>query len=282
MTEKIAIELQEKALVALSKNKGFRFIETFFPYTSGEIGPYYVQSGDIMRNAFDYKQAVLDMALAAKRIFWKDGTSEIVSGGETRDWIFSNPTAIQLGLPSAMLYKDGKIVGADIKGKKVLHIADSNNEGSSPRDHWIPIIRKNDGVINEILFYVDRLEDGVNVMQKLGLEAYAIAPLDEHAWDFLLKLKESGVTHEIYQQLRERGTTKEERDAWARAMLRSEKGLGRLAELFNDENSREKVKSMIVRGYADMTEEILDELRKRKKPGISVSEWFLGREFRKK
>ena len=161
--------IQQRGLDILARHKGgFQFTNTFFPYTSGEIGPYYVQSGVVQNDGMDYYHAISDMSALVERTICRDCLSQIViSGGETRDWIFSNPVSVHLSrehnksIPSVMLYKDGKTVGADIKGKELVHIADLNNEGSSPRDYWKPIIEKAGGTVKHIFFYVDRMEEGV-------------------------------------------------------------------------------------------------------------------------
>ena len=145
MTE-VDREMQIRNLTAFAKSPGsFDFTPTFFPYTSGEIGPYYVQSAAIMTNGNDYKIACQDIASMVKNAMG-EGFNGIISGGESRDWCFSLSVSEILGLPPAMIYKkDGsgqcKTIGADMKGKIVAHVADLNNEGSSPRDMWVPTIK---------------------------------------------------------------------------------------------------------------------------------------------
>ena len=182
---------QEEALLELAKNGGFRFTEKWFPYTSGWIGPYYVQSCDILKTGRGVQIAAHSIMTVIEEI---DETIDVITGGESRDWPFAACIAEKIGVGLCMIYKDGKMVGADLKGKKVLHVADLNNEGSSPRDLWIPAIRNAGGIINDIVFLVDRLEDGVQEMEKLGLNSHAVIPLNEDAWNFL---KEEGFVTEI-------------------------------------------------------------------------------------
>ncbi len=197
---------QEEALLELVKNGGFRFTEKWFPYTSGWIGPYYVQSADILKTGRGVQIATHSIMSVIEQI---DETVDVISGGESRDWPFAACVAEKLGVGLCMIYKDGKMVGADLKGKRVLHVADLNNEGSSPRDMWIPVIRKAGGIINDIIFLVDRLEDGVEEMGKLNLNSHAVIPLNENAWNFL---KEEGfVTEEILRSLIEYW---ENRESW--------------------------------------------------------------------
>lgn len=191
---------QKETLLELAKNGGFKFTDKWFPYTSGWIGPCYVQSMDVCKTAVGFAGAIHGiMSIVEQIIRDSDQAIDIISGGESRDWPFSFPVAEKLGVAPLMIYKDGKMLGADVKNKKVLHVADLNNEGSSPRDKWIPAIRGAGGTITDIVFYVDRLEDGAEEMKKLGLNAHAVISLNEDAWNFL---KEEGfITEEILSSL---------------------------------------------------------------------------------
>lgn len=264
-------EVQKRNLVALSRNKGFQFTPTFFPYTSGKIGPYYVQSGDVMKTGDDFGQAMDDMTAMAARIIGENRDKYVISGGQTRDWIFSNAIGARLKLPTVMIYEDGKTVGANMKGKLVLPIADLNNEGSSPRDKWIPAIRKAGGDSSQILFYVDRLEEGVGVMKSLGLESYSAIPLDSTAWDILQSTPGSGVTPEIYKQLQKR---MEDMDGWAKAMLRSSEGLETLVALLASGKTREKGLKILNVGYPDIKDEIVEKLTSPTSEWSGVQRWL--------
>ncbi|MEK6873820.1 MAG: hypothetical protein AABW91_03165 [Nanoarchaeota archaeon] len=255
--------LQEKHLGILVKNGSFQFSDSFFPYTSGEIGPYYVQSADIMKDGNDYAEAVKDMvklitsSIPFSKIF--DYSNNVISGGESRDWIFSFPVAARLNAPHVMIYKDGKMLGPSLKDKYVIHVADLNNEGSSPRDKWVPAIRNSGGKIENILFYVDRMEDGVKVMQDLGLESHSLVPLDKNAWDYL---KSKGiVNNDVYKNLINR---MEDKHSWAINMLRSRKGFGKLVELFKDPKSLAKAAKIVNKGYPDLKDELDKKLRENK------------------
>ena len=250
------VELQEDNLRILVRNGGFQFSDTFFPYTSGQIGPYYVNSESVMKTSGDYFLAVKYFADLINSVINK-WEFDVISGGESRDWIFSNEVALRLGKSSVMIYKDRKIIPHvdDLRGKRVVHVADLNNEGSSPRDIWIPALRNAGATVKNILFYVDRLEDGVGVMKSLELRSEAVVPLNEHAWNYL---KQQDVLNEqIYKNLRER---MEDKDAWARAMLRSEKGFARFRELINNSKTYVKAIKVIEVGYPDLKQEIMDRL----------------------
>ena len=249
-------ENQKKHIGMLYINGGFEFIDTFFPYTSGKIGPYFVQSAGIMRRGTDFFEAIRDMSyLVSKQINPNDEV--VISGGEKRDWIFSMPVATNLMYPHSMLCKDGKILGADMNEMNVFHVADLNNNGSSPRNMWIPMIKKAGGDIQNIFFYVDRFEEGVKVIQDIGLRSDSLIQLDGHAWDYLKSIY--GVGEDIYFNLMER---MEDRDAWAREMLRSDRGLTRLAEIY--QKTPDKAIKILNVGYPDLREELSQRLAREK------------------
>jgi len=193
-------KFQKENLLLLANSGGFKFTDKWFPYTSGCIGPYYVQSMDICKNGSDFQFAIQSIMTIAEQIV-RDSNEpiDVASGGESRDWPLSFPIAEKLGVAPLMIYKDGKMLGPDIRGRRVLHIADLNNEGSSPRDKWVPAIRNAGGIITDIIFYVDRLEDGVQVMKDLGLTSHAVIPLNDESWKILAE--ENFVSKEIYDSL---------------------------------------------------------------------------------
>ena len=175
MSNDLKLEIQRRNLDALARSPGgFQFTRTFVPYTSFEIGPYYVQSAAIMQDGLAYSMACNNLADLARPIV-DNGKDWVITGGESRDWCFSGPVAQMLGLPHTMIYKRDetgqcKTIGASLKGKKAFHVADLNNEGSSPEGMWVPTIRQAGGTIDHIVFYVDRLESGVEEMKKLACQ----------------------------------------------------------------------------------------------------------------
>lgn len=267
-------EMQKRNLAALAKSPGgFQFTNTFFPYTSGEIGPYYVQSAAILSDGIAYARACNDMAARIKAVV-VDNFDGIISGGESRDWCFSGPVAQILGLPYTMIYKTDetgqcKVIGASMKGRKVIHVADLNNEGSSPRDMWVPTIRGAGGRIDHIFFYVDRLESGVEEMRKLGLRSHAIIPLDGNAWQYLQEI--GIVSPDVYRSLCAR---MENKDAWAEAMLRSDAGLETLVALLASTKTREKGRKILDVGYSDIKGEIIDRLKAKRAVCPGIDRWL--------
>ena len=253
MDNTIKLQLQDRNLEALIRNGAFKFSDGFFLYTSGQIGPYFIQSIDITKNGLDYSNAIEDLSYLILDEIGRENFN-VISGGESRDWDFSNPVAVDLMLPHAKLYKDKEPIGADMTGKKVLHIADLNNEGSSVRDSWYPQIKNAGGNISDVVFYVDRLEDGKDVVEKLGLKSHAVVSLDINAWQHLLDYNH--VTKEQYASLANRSEIG--KDNWARNMLRERTDL--LKTYLENSNNRAKALKVITKGYPDMREELIDRL----------------------
>jgi orotate phosphoribosyltransferase len=250
-------EMQERGLLALHRNGGFKFTHTFFPYTSGQIGNYFIQSVDVTGNAGDYSGAINDLASVMRdkgvEVAFDD---HVISGGESRDWDFSNPIAVHLRLAHAKLYKDGRMIGADVAGKDVFHVADLNNEGSSPRDFWFPALRDAGADVKGIFFYVDRMEDGVQVMKDEGVPADAVVPLNGYAWGFLQQ--QDVVSAELYRSLMDRLVDK---DVWAEDMLRSEAGIEEMARLLRDPQMQSKaLKVLNYEGYSGLKDELVERL----------------------
>lgn len=210
------IELREINLRNLLKNGGFQFIDEqrpWFPYTSGQVGPYYVQSTAVENNGKAYTTAVQSMIRILKLF---DDPFDAVSGGETRDWDFSNPVAVNLQMPHIKIYKNGKVLGAGIPGKRILHVADLNNEGSSFRDYWKPIIEKNNGRVIGMLSFVDRMEDGLAVLEELKVPCLSVIPLDKSAWE--QARHEGYIPESVFKTIIDR---MQNRHAWAERVLLS-------------------------------------------------------------
>src|SRR3989338_1163893 len=250
--------IQRNGLDILCRNSGFEFTNLFFPYTSVEIGNYYVQSAVVMREGNDFDKSVKlmrDLITIAKNE--NNSEIEIITGGETRDLIFSMPVAALMKKPCAMIYKSGECVGASLVGRTATHVADLNNEGYSLENYWLPIIRKNGGDMREVFFFVDRLEDGAKVVDSLNIRGHAAVPLNVDAWEYLQK--KEVISGEIYLSLQER---LEDKTQWAHRMLKSDKGLNELKRILLDSSTIHKGIKIINAGYPELREELVDRLSK--------------------
>lgn len=233
------LQLQEQNLRNLILTGAFQFVNEhapWFPYTSGQIGAYYIQSIAIEKDGPAYATAIQSLV---ELIGDMAEPCDVISGGESRDWDFSNPVAVALGKPHLKLYKDGRALGAEVAGKRVLHVADLNNEGSSLRDHWKPAIEKRGGRLLGLLSFVDRQEDGLQVLQQLGLPAWSVVPLDKAAWDFMLR--EKHIAPQLHQTLQERMQDKE---AWALKALQRYPDYFR--QFYHDQKNRAKAEKIML------------------------------------
>lgn len=241
-------ELQKINLGNLLRTGAFQFVDDstpWFPYTSGQIGPYYVQTTTIEKEGEAYATAIQSMVEIVQS---EVAPFDAISGGETRDWDFSNPLAVALRKPHIKLYKNGKVLGASIADRNILHVSDLNNEGSSVRDYWKPAIEKHHGRLIGLLSFVDRMEDGFTLVQNLGLPVMSVVPLDARAWD--LALQQGYVSPPLHQALLDR---LKDRRKWAVRSLRDHSDY--FKALFRDPGTRSKAVK-IMETYPEIKEEL--------------------------
>ena len=180
-----------------------------FWYTSGEIGPYYINTHylcggkqtatdllsfidaeaeyraqfprkmldhlkKVYRDSKIYKEVIDSLAGLVKRTLPLSNI-EVISGGQRRDWFFAPMLAEKLKKRCIYLYNDGTAVdqnGQEIRklgGSVVLNVADLLRVGSSYKEKWIPAVRRFGGELYYSLNVVDRLEGGVSNLQKAGV-----------------------------------------------------------------------------------------------------------------
>lgn len=195
-----------------------------FWYTSGKIGPYFINAQFLYGNEkeaneflefinqeleqsdkLDLPKHVFDKALKQyqNNSIYQDvmnqmkqyiedhiDISEIdyISGGERRDWYFSNMIAHLLNKPHITIYKDLSTVistsdftvsnkTADLEDKKVLHVADLLNQASSYLRAWIPAIQNLGGEIVWSMVAVDRMQGGTERLEDLGIKSLAMVEI---------------------------------------------------------------------------------------------------------
>lgn len=196
-----------------------------FWYTSGKIGPYYINTHfmygseqdavdllnfidsekgkketlpkKIFEKTFEhynqneiYKNVIDEMVTFIKENI---NVNEIdyVSGGERRDWFFSNIVANLLSKPHITIYKDLSMVVNDstfereidksqVKNAKVLHVADLITEASSYLRAWIPAIKSLGANIVWSTVVVDRMQGGKEKLEKENIKSLSIINIDEN------------------------------------------------------------------------------------------------------
>ncbi len=214
-TEKLAQWLFETRAIKVSPK------DRPFWYTSGTIGPYYVNThflfggeekaeellASIDRLKDDKLSCPGEILARAKENYQKDpvyrGTIEelaslikeevdlqeidFISGGERRDWFFSLMAASVLGKPHISIYKDLSAVvlkegkasyTGDLKGSRVLHVADIITQASSFTNAWLPAIAKAGGQIRWAAVVADRLQGGAESLEKQGVKPLSLVKID--------------------------------------------------------------------------------------------------------
>ncbi len=208
-----------------------------FWYTSGKIGPYFVNGDYLYGSETDSKELLgfIDNELENEdkkdipaHIFEKvlahyktnetykyvidslkdyiekniDVSSiDYISGGERRDWYFSNLIAYFLNKPHVTIYKDLTTVVSNsqftenaniskIENKKFLHVADMLNQSASFTRAWIPAIKNLGSSIVWAVFMVDRLEGGTEILSNLDIDVHSLLKIND---DLFIKALDLGV-----------------------------------------------------------------------------------------
>ena len=217
-----------------------------FWYTSGKIGPYYVNThflygseenavdllsfidsekvnketlpNKIFNKVFDqyenneiYRNVIDEMLEFIKSNINIDEI-DYISGGERRDWFFSNIIANKLNKPHITIYKDLSFVVTDsnfehllensvINNAKVLHIADLITEASSYLRAWIPVIEDNGAKIVSTTVVVDRKQGGKEKLEEKNIKTLAMLSIDENL--FTQALDMNIITEEQFRMVKE-------------------------------------------------------------------------------
>ena len=211
----------------LFETNAIRFCEENKPfwYTSGKIGPYFINTHFIYGSEKEavsllsfIDDSLSDKMTLPKKVFekvlkqynenkiyqdvinhMKDyiekniDISEVdfISGGERRDWFFSNILAYLLDKPHITIYKDLSSVISDshfnetkesynIEGKKVLHVADLITVASSYLRAWIPAIENLGGKILWSCVVVDRMQGGEEKISEKGIKSLSLVKVDNN------------------------------------------------------------------------------------------------------
>ncbi len=209
----------------LFNTNAIRFFEENKPfwYTSGKIGPYFINTHFIYGNEIDATNflSYIDTCLSdketlPKKVFEKTleqyNSNEIyksvmdtmvsfikeniniedidyISGGERRDWFFSNMLSYLLEIPHITIYKDLSVKLSrynftenlqfdDLNNKKVLHVADLITVASSYLRAWIPAIESLGAKMVWSCSVVNRMQGGKEAIEQKGVESYSLVNVD--------------------------------------------------------------------------------------------------------
>lgn len=221
----------------LFKTNAFRVCENNKPfwYTSGKIGPYFVnghflygsekdansllkfideelensERDEIPKNIFaqvlyQYENnEIYSTVINSVVMFIKNNISiddiDYISGGERRDWYFSNIIAYLLKKPHITIYKDlsctlssynfskNEII-SNIDEKNVLHVADLLNQASSYLRAWIPAIKNLGAEIKWSVSVIDRNQGGKEKLEDVGIKSFSPINIDISLFEEALKL----------------------------------------------------------------------------------------------
>ena len=214
----------------LFKTNAIRFCEENKPfwYTSGKIGPYFINTHFLYGSEKEANELLsfIDNCLADKLTLPKKVFQEVlkqyekneiyhnvidamkeyiknniniseidyISGGERRDWFFSNMIAHLLNKPHITIFKDLSTIISDsdfvniqilnnIDNKKVLHIADLITVASSYIRAWIPAIKNMNGSICWSCVVVDRMQGGQEKIRNEGIDSFSLVTVDNKLFE---------------------------------------------------------------------------------------------------
>lgn len=204
-----------------------------FWYTSGKIGPYYINTHflygseqdavellefidfekqdkenlpkKVFEKTFEHYQAneiykhVIDEMIKFIKENIDINEIDYISGGERRDWFFSNIVANKLSKPHITIYKDLSMIVTDsefeeivdvenVKNAKVLHIADLITEASSYLRAWIPAIKSLGAEIKWSTVVVDRMQGGKEKLEKENVKSLSMINIDESLFEKALNM----------------------------------------------------------------------------------------------
>ena len=219
----------------LFETNAIRFCEENKPfwYTSGKIGPYFINTHFIygseqeanellsfidesLNNKMTLPKKVFDKVLKQynENKIYHDVIEHIksyieqninvkeidyISGGERRDWFFSNIIAYLLNKPHITIYKDLSTVESNydfsqtkevsnLEGKKVLHVADLITVASSYIRAWIPAIKNLGGIILWSCVVVDRMQGGKEKLEAEGVTSLSLVNVDTNLFKSALDM----------------------------------------------------------------------------------------------
>lgn len=227
MSDIMSYLFQTNAIKICEENKPFW-------YTSGKIGPYFINTHFVYGNEKDavellsfIDESLSDKNTLPKKVFEKVlaqyNENEIyknvintmkeyieknidisqidyISGGERRDWFFSNILAYLLNKPHISIYKDlSTIVSSsdfenseivtNLENKKVLHVADLITVASSYIRAWIPAIKNLGANICWSCVVVDRMQGGKDKIEAEGIKSLSLVNIDSTLFQKALDLK---------------------------------------------------------------------------------------------
>jgi orotate phosphoribosyltransferase len=232
-----------------------------FFYTSGKIGIDYIDMSKI-QNAPKMWDKITDYLVSAIVAVRAEAKLKIdkITGGETRDLIFSIPVANKLGLPHAIIRKEektygiiGKFAGQVNEGEHVLHVSDLMNVGSSSAKMWVPAIRESGAIIEYYLTVFDRLQGGKEALRKLNppIKLISLCQRDKKFYD-------AGEKFGFIKNRAELDRFNKDPDDWGRTFVRKkpETIIEHIKVVNRHIDQREKGLKVLLEGYPELIPEL--------------------------
>ena len=219
----------------LFETNAIRFCEENKPfwYTSGKIGPYFINTHFMYGSEKEANEllsfideSLSDKMTLPKKVFDKvlkqyNGNKiyhdviehiksyieenidineiDYISGGERRDWFFSNAIAYLLKKPHITIYKDLSTVESNfdfsqtkevsnLEVNKVLNVADLITVASIYIRAWIPAIKNLGASILWSCVVVDRMQGGKEKLETEGVKSLSLVNVDTDLFKKALEL----------------------------------------------------------------------------------------------
>lgn len=215
-----------------------------FWYTSGKIGMYFINAeflygseeeskallakvDEALSNHMDLPKKVFDEVLTQynSNDIYRETINALVdtirnninldevdyiSGGERRDWVFSNMVSYILKKPHISVFKDmtALVSNSDfsntdklltLEGKKCLHVSDLINTAASYVRAWVPIIEELGGKMEWTITIVDRMQGGAEILSGFGVNTFSLVKVDKDL--FKTALENGAISEEQYKMI---------------------------------------------------------------------------------
>lgn len=200
--------------------------ENPFWYTSGKLGPYFINTHFLYGNAQTATELLnkIDQFVTQPLKLVKELSKEInefyhtnllyrtvmnefvlmleenkifqdcdgITGGERRDWFFSIMAAKLTGKKHYFIWKDCSIYDEkgkidSLKGRKIAHIADLVTEASSYERAWIPAVEALGGKMVCSASMIDRDQGGKELLNQRGVMFFSPVRIQKEFFDAALK-----------------------------------------------------------------------------------------------
>ncbi len=194
-------------------------------YTSGKIGPVYINCAEIQNHPEEWRGAIEDLIRKMSDTLPPGYISktERIAGGEVRDLVFSIPVARKLGKKHTIIRKGetthglgGNLITKIREGERVILVSDLLTTGKSGKQ-WIGAIKDAGGEIEYYFNFFDRLQGGEEnikafVRGRYGGEIVLVSLVQMNEDFFRIGIGNRFTTSEKYGELQR---YLEDPDGWA-------------------------------------------------------------------